>query len=125
MRIKAEQYVAKKDRLTEIEVAVIVNDIKTQNDDLSTIDQQLFDLGYKETTSKASIQILENSTSELREEINKIDSEVSKLQDKLYAALNDIQLLEKRKAEVEEKRKTPDIAQRSVWFERVYGGGNR
>lgn len=103
--IKAEQYVAKKDRLTEIEVAVIVNDIKTQNDDLSTIDQQLFDLGYKETTSKASIQILENSTSELREEINKIDSEVSKLQDKLYATLNDIQLLEKRKAEVEEKRK--------------------
>lgn len=103
--IKAEQYIAKKDRLTEIEVAVIVNDIKVQNDDLNTIEQQLFDFDYKETTSKASIQILENSTNELREEINKIDNDVHKLQDKLLKSLNDIQILEKRKAEVEEKRK--------------------
>ncbi len=103
--IKAEQYLQKKERLTEIEVAVMVNDIKTQIDDLSTIEQQLFDLGYKETTSKASIQIMENSTNDLREEINKIDSDVHKSQDKLYNVLNDIQLLEKRKAEVEEKRK--------------------
>ncbi|MDO4378448.1 MAG: chromosome segregation protein SMC [Erysipelotrichia bacterium] len=103
--IKAEQYINKKERLTEIEVAVIVNDIKTQNDDLKTIEQQLFDLGYKETTSKASIQIMENTTNQLREEINKIDNEVHQLQDKLMKSLNEIQLLEKRKAEVEEKRK--------------------
>ncbi|MGN1398416.1 MAG: chromosome segregation protein SMC, partial [Erysipelotrichaceae bacterium] len=101
--IKAQQYQKLKDRLTEIEIAVIVNEIKNLNADLQTIEQQLFDLSYKETTTNASITILENDTNLLSEEINTIDSEVHKLQDKLYASLNDIQLLEKRKAEIEQK----------------------
>ena len=101
--VKAQQYLKLKVRLTEIEIAVIVNEIKNLNADLQTIEQQLFDLSYKETTTNASITILENDINSLNEEINSIDLQVHKLQDKLYASLNDIQLLQKRKAEIEEK----------------------
>lgn len=100
---KAKHYLKLKERLTEIEIAVIVNEIKNLNADLQTIDQQLFDLSYKETTTNASITILENDINTLTEEINSIDLQVHKLQDKLYASLNDIQLLQKRKAEIDEK----------------------
>jgi len=102
---KAEQYLEKKKRLTEIEVAVIVNAVNTINNDLQTIEQQLFDLDYRETTTKAQIQILENTSSERKDEIAKIDNEVQGLQDKLLKILEEIQTLERNKAKVDERRK--------------------
>ncbi|MBQ6654147.1 MAG: chromosome segregation protein SMC [Erysipelotrichaceae bacterium] len=102
---KAEEYAEKKQRLTEIEVAVIVSNIQNINTDLQTIEKQLFDLEYQETTTKASIQILDNDSNTLKEEVNRIDSDVQLLQDKLLKILDEVQILEKRKVEVDEKRR--------------------
>ena len=102
---KAEEYAVKKKRLTEIEVAVIVSSIQNINSDLQTIEKQLFDLEYQETTTRASIQILDNDSNNLKDEINRIDSEVQSLQDKLLKVLDEVQILEKRKVEVDEKRR--------------------
>ena len=67
---KAQQYQQKKDRLTEIEVAVLVNDIRNYLSDLDTTDKQLEDLNFQGTTTKASITILENDLDNLKNEIN-------------------------------------------------------
>ncbi len=103
--LKAEEYLVKKEQLTKIEVAVIVHEIENQINDLETIEQQLFDLNYQETSTRATIQILENASNDLKEEINTIDLDVHKLQTELLNSLNEIQLLEKRKFEVDEKRR--------------------
>lgn len=102
---KAKEYLEKKNRLTKIEVAVIVNTIQNINTDLETIQNQLFDLEYQETTTKANIQILDNDSNNLKEELNSIDNEVQVLQDRLLKALDEVQILEKRKVEVDEKRR--------------------
>ncbi|MDI9540609.1 MAG: AAA family ATPase [Bacillota bacterium] len=103
--IKAEEFTVKKEQLTKIEVAVIVHEIENQINDLETIEQQLFDLNYQETSTRATIQILENASNDLKDEINTIDLDVHKLQTDLLNSLNEIQLLEKRKFEVDEKRR--------------------
>ncbi|HQB32852.1 MAG TPA: AAA family ATPase, partial [Erysipelotrichaceae bacterium] len=103
--IKAQEYLVKKEQLTKIEIAVIVNEIENQINDLETIEQQLFDLNYQETSTRAAIQILENASNDLKDEINTIDLDVHRLQTDLLNSLNDIQLLEKRKFEVDEKRR--------------------
>lgn len=102
---KAKEYLEKKNRLTKIEVAVIVNTIQNINTDLETIQNQLFDLEYQETTTKANIQILDNDSNNLKEEVNSLDNEVQVLQDKLLKVLDEVQILEKRKVEVDEKRR--------------------
>jgi len=103
--LKAQQYLEMKSRLTEIEVAVLVNDIKNINQDLETIEKQLTDNEYKEVTSKAQITILENNIDELKKEANSLDNEVNTLQEKLLTNYSEIQHLEKHKFEIDEKRK--------------------
>ncbi len=102
---KAQQYQQKKDRLTEIEVAVLVNDIRNYLSDLDTTDKQLEDLNFQDTTTKASITILENDLDNLKNEIKNLDNSVQSQQDELLRIINEIQALEHRKVEVDEKRK--------------------
>ncbi|MBR2545186.1 MAG: chromosome segregation protein SMC [Erysipelotrichaceae bacterium] len=102
---KAQQYQQKKDRLTEIEVAVLVNDIRNYLSDLDTTDKQLEDLNFQGTTTKASITILENDLDNLKNEIKNLDNSVQSQQDELLRIINEIQTLEHRKVEVDEKRK--------------------
>ena len=102
---KAQQYEEKKNRLTEIEIAVIVNDISNYLSDLDTIDKQLSDLNFQQVSSSASIQIMENEVDELKNSIKELDNSVQLQQDELLKTINEIQLLERRKIEVEEKRK--------------------
>ncbi|MBQ1522789.1 MAG: chromosome segregation protein SMC [Erysipelotrichaceae bacterium] len=102
---KAQQYQQKKDRLTEIEVAVLVNDIRNYLADLDTTDKQLEDLNFQGTTTKASITILENDLDNLKNEIKNLDNTIQSQQDELLRIINEIQTLEHRKVEVDEKRK--------------------
>ncbi|MBQ2685061.1 MAG: AAA family ATPase [Erysipelotrichaceae bacterium] len=102
---KAQQYEEKKNRLTEIEIAVIVNEINNYLADLDTIEKELDDLGFQEVSDKASIQIMENEVDELKSLIKNLDDSVQKQQDTLLKVLNEIQVLERRKIEIEEKRK--------------------
>ncbi len=102
---KAQQYEIKKARLTEIEIAVIVNDIKNYLVDLDTITKQIEDLEYQDAAGAASIQILETEVDDLKQQIKELDDSVQKQQDDLLKILDEIQILERRKVEVDERRK--------------------
>jgi len=102
---KAQLFAEKKNRLTEIEVAVLVNDIRNYLSDLDTVNSQLEDLNFQDASSSASITILENELDSLKSQIKEIDDTVQKRQDELLKVINEIQTLEHRRVEVEERRK--------------------
>ena len=102
---KAQLYEEKKNRLTQIEVAVLVNDIHSYLLDLETLDKQLDDLNYQNASHTAAIQLLENEIDDLKVQEKELDLNIQTQQDELLKALNEIQTLERRKIEVEERRK--------------------
>lgn len=102
---KAQAYRQKKERLNQIEIAVLVSDINSYANDIATLDQQLSDSDYKETAATASIGQIEEEIDQLKGETKKLDNEVQKKQDNLLQVINEIQTLEKRKVEVDEKSK--------------------
>ncbi len=102
---KAEIYQQKKERLTEIEIAVIVNDIKAYLSDLETLEKKIDDYNYQEVASQSAMTVLENEIDELKRSIIDIDVSVQKQQDTLMKTLNEIQILERRKVETDERRK--------------------
>lgn len=102
---KAQQYEIKKARLTEIEIAVIVNDIRNFLTDLETFKKQLEDFEYQDAAANASIQIIETEVDDLKALVKSLDDSVQVQQDQLLKVLNEIQILERRKVEVDEKRK--------------------
>ena len=102
---KAQLFAEKKNRLTEIEVAVLVNDIRNYLSDLDTVNSQLDDLNFQDASTSASITILENELDNLKSQIKEIDDTVQKRQDELLKVINEIQTLEHRRVEVEERRK--------------------
>ena len=102
---KAQLYEEKKTRLTEIEVAVLVNDIRNYISDLDTVNDQLDDLTFQDTSTSASVNILENELEEIRKQIKEIDDSVQLQQEELLKVINEIQTLEHRKIQVEERRR--------------------
>ncbi|MBQ4253020.1 MAG: AAA family ATPase, partial [Erysipelotrichaceae bacterium] len=102
---KAQLYQIKKARLTEIEVAVIVNDIRNYLADLDTMVEQINDLNYQDTSLQAALLLLEKEVDETKEAINNLDNETQKQQDELLKVIGEIQVLERRKVEVDERRK--------------------
>lgn len=102
---KAQQYEIKKARLTEIEIAVIVNDISGYLSDLESISKKLEDLSFQDASTSTSIQILESEVDDLKQQIKDLDNDVQKQQDDLLKTLNEIQVLERRKVEIDERRK--------------------
>jgi len=124
---KAMAYKEKKERLNKIEIAVLVNDINNYTHDIETLDQQLFDSDYKETTAQASIQIVDTEIEQLRLETKKLDADIQKEQEALLKVINEIQVLEKRKVEVDEKSKyivasTGDDQAKLAEVEKLYEG---
>ncbi|MBQ1315755.1 MAG: AAA family ATPase [Erysipelotrichaceae bacterium] len=75
---KAQLFAEKKNRLTEIEVAVLVNDIRNYLSDLDTVNSQLDDLNFQDASTSASITILENELDNLKSQIKEIDDTVQK-----------------------------------------------
>ena len=103
--IKAKQYEEKKNRLTEIEIAVIVNDLKNYLSDLDSTTKQIEELNYQSASGQASVQLLENEVDDLKEELRNLDNSINSQQEELLKTIDEIQTLEKRRVEVEEKRK--------------------
>lgn len=103
--IKAEKYNKLKQRLQEIEIAVLVEDIKKYSSVKNEIEKELFDLETKITTNEATILIHENNINDAKDKLKHHDYQINKLQDELMKIINEIQILEKRKVEIDEKRK--------------------
>jgi len=102
---KALEYREKKQRLEEIEIAVLVNSITNLNKQGEEVDKGRFDLESNIQLKQASINVQENEIGILKDNQHSIDREVNQTQDKLVAIINEIQHLETRKIEIDEKRK--------------------
>ncbi len=102
---KAEIYKAKKKRLEEIEIAVLVQDIKSCNDQLEEFKQKLFELESEKLMYETTIQVHETANAEGKKEMVSLDIEINRLQDEMIRIVNEIQTLETRKVEIDEKRK--------------------
>ena len=102
---KAEIYREKKLRLEQIEVAVLVNDIRNLNLQKSELEKSLFDLETSLAMQETTIQVHENSNFENKNRLKEYDREINSIQEKLMMVMNEIQTLEARKIEIDEKRK--------------------
>ena len=102
---KAEIYREKKERLQQIEVAVLVNDIRNLNLQKTELEKSLFELETNLAMHETTIQVHENSTFEAKSRLKEYDKEINSLQEKLMNVINEIQTLEARKIEIDEKRK--------------------
>ena len=102
---KAELYREKKQRLEEIEVAVLVDDIKRLSEERENIEKSVFDLDNQIAMQQTTIQLLENTNFTSKTDLKKLDNEIDSIQDKIVKTINEIQVLEKRQVEIDEKRK--------------------
>ena len=102
---KAEIYREKKQRLEEIEVAVLVNEIQSLNLQKTELEKSTFDLDTNIAMHDTSIQVHENANSENKKRLKQYDSEIDQIQGKLMLVMNEIQTLEARRIEIDERRK--------------------
>ncbi|MCF0113792.1 MAG: AAA family ATPase, partial [Erysipelotrichaceae bacterium] len=102
---KAEIYREKKQRLQEIETAVLVAEIKQLSQSVEETKKTLFDIDSQTAMYETSITMNENQNEESRKQSNALERDVNILQDELMHLLNEIQVLEQRKIEIDEKSK--------------------
>ena len=102
---KALIYREKKQRLQEIEIAVLVDDIKNLNSQKEENSKNLFDLESSLAMHQTTIQVNETKNAESRSSLREYDKTINKLQDQLVNCLNEIKILETQKVEIDERRK--------------------
>ncbi len=102
---KAEIYREKKARLEQIEVAVLVNEIRSLNMQKSELEKSMFDLDTNLAMHETTIQVHENSNFENKAKLREYDHQINSIQERLMMVMNEIQTLEARKIEIDEKRK--------------------
>ena len=102
---KAEIYREKKNRLEEIEIAVLVQDIHEINAAIDSAKETMFDIDAKMTMYKTNILVSETRIQEARNSSNALDKEINAMQDALMKTVDEIQSLEARRTELDEKRK--------------------
>lgn len=102
---KAELYKEKKARLEEIEIAVLVDEIKHFEEEKDNLDKTIFALENDITLHEGTIEIQETANINDKQEMRAYDKDINELQDKHFKIVNEIQTLEKRKVEIEEKQK--------------------
>ena len=102
---KALIYREKKQRLQEIEIAVLVDDIKNLNEQKQENQKNLFDLESSLAMHQTTIQVNETNNAESRQNLKDYDRIINHLQDQLVNCLNEIKILETQKVEIDERRK--------------------
>ncbi|MBQ6560640.1 MAG: AAA family ATPase [Erysipelotrichaceae bacterium] len=102
---KAELYKEKKQRLQEIEVAVLVNDIRNLQMQQTELQKSQFDLDTAQAMHETTIQVHENDNFENKKSLKEYDKQLNSIQEKLVNVINEIAILETRKAEIDERRK--------------------
>ena len=102
---KAIKYRENKKRLTEIEVAVLVDDIAYYQKAKAEVEEKIAICENNVTLSEGTVQIQENAMADDKSRLHELDKEIADLQDRHFKVVNEIQSLEKRKVEFDEKRK--------------------
>ena len=102
---KADQYLLLKKQLTDVEVNVLVYEIKGAKEALVQLNQQIKLLDEDKLTIDNNILLKERQNDELKQKMFQLDNEVNHLQTKLYEVMNEVSNLETTKVEVDQKRK--------------------
>ena len=102
---KAIKYRDLKEKLQQIEIAVLVSDItffKAKHDEFL---ENLKDLQSDNAVFETSINVHEVANTENKQKQRKLDIDINHLQEEIIKVVNEIQTLETRKVEIDEKRK--------------------
>lgn len=102
---KAEKYISLRDKLSKIEISVLVEDIDQYNDKINQINKELFDIQAMHTSENAELLKQENRLECIRKEMYALDKQINELQGKYTKAMEENYQLERRKIEQDEKRK--------------------
>lgn len=102
---KAEKYISLRDKLSKIEISVLVEDIDQYNDKINQINKELFDIQTMHTSENAELLKQENRLESIRKEMYALDKQINELQGKYTNAMEENYQLERRKIEQDEKRK--------------------
>ena len=102
---KAEKYISLRNKLSKIEISVLVEDIDQYNDKINQINKELFDIQAMHTSENAELLKQENRLESIRKEMYALDKQINELQGKYTKAMEENYQLERRKIEQDEKRK--------------------
>lgn len=102
---KAEKYISLRDKLSKIEISVLVEDIDQYNHKINQINKELFDIQAMHTSENAELLKQENRLESIRKEMYALDKQINELQGKYTKAMEENYQLERRKIEQDEKRK--------------------
>ncbi len=102
---KAELYQQKKQRLEEIEIAVLVQEIEDLQNRIAQGEKSLFEIETRSNLLETSIQVDEAKIQAEKKKTSQLDQEVTLMQGELLKIVDVISNLEARKTEMDEKRK--------------------
>lgn len=102
---KAMQYRQLKEKLQEIEVAVLVSDIKFFKDKHDQLTAELQEYQSDNAVFETSISVHEIANTENKNKQRKLDDEINFLQQEIINVVSEISTLETRRVEIDEKRK--------------------
>lgn len=102
---KAEKYISLREKLSKIEISVLVEDIDQYNGKINQINKELFDIQAMHTSENAELLKQETRLESIRKEMYALDKQINKLQGKYTKAMEENYQLERRKIEQDEKRK--------------------
>ena len=102
---KAEKYLELKEKLTAVEVNVLVKEITEAKKSLDVLSKEIKDLNEQQASLDADILMKENSKDDIKKKMYQLDQEVNSLQSKLLEAVSNVSKLETAKVEIDQKRK--------------------
>ena len=102
---KAEKYISLREKLSKIEISVLVEDIDQYNGKINQINKELFDIQAMHTSENAELLKQETRLENIRKEMYALDKQINELQGKYTKAMEENYQLERRKIEQDEKRK--------------------
>ncbi len=102
---KAEKYLELKEKLTAVEVNVLVKEITEAKKSLDVLSKEIKNLNEQQASLDADILMKENSNDDIKKKMYQLDQEVNSLQSKLLEAVSSVSKLETAKVEIDQKRK--------------------
>ena len=102
---KAEVFLTLKEKLTSIEVNVLVHEVSELKHQLDTLSLQLKDLNERHSSLDAEILLKESADDEIKKKMFVLDNEINALQSQLLESMSEVSRLETSKIEVDQKRK--------------------
>lgn len=102
---KAKKYISLRDKLSKIEISVLVEDIDQYNEKINQINKELFDIQAMHTSENVELLKQETRLESIRKEMYALDKQINELQGKYTKAMEENYQLERRKIEQDEKRK--------------------